>query len=341
MTMELTKRYIHAVTQKLPEGQRADIEKELQGLIEDMLEERLMGADPTEQDVEAVLLELGDPSELADRYRGHQRYLISPEMFNTYWTIVKTMLFAVGIAMLVVFIIDIISSPAEILKHLSSSIASFFMGALQGFAWVTIIFALVEYSGIQKEKLGTRRGASWKPADLPPLPDHRVQIKRMEPIISIIFIILFTALASVSSDLFGIWYKSDSSSTVVPFLDAEVLSGFLPYIWIAAALSIVNETLKAIIGRWSFKLIGLEAVISVAQFVLVLLIFSDSSIWNPQPLQQLLDANWVAAHSEEYAKIAFVWERATDSIIAIAGVIFAIQLVAIAIKAVKLRKHMS
>lgn len=38
--MDLINRYIYAVTQKLPESQRADIEKELQGLVEDMLEDQ-------------------------------------------------------------------------------------------------------------------------------------------------------------------------------------------------------------------------------------------------------------------------------------------------------------
>lgn len=38
--MELVDRYIHAVTARLPEAQREDIKRELQSLIEDMLEER-------------------------------------------------------------------------------------------------------------------------------------------------------------------------------------------------------------------------------------------------------------------------------------------------------------
>ena len=41
--MDLINRYIYAVTQKSPESQRADIEKELHGLIEDMLEDRGAG----------------------------------------------------------------------------------------------------------------------------------------------------------------------------------------------------------------------------------------------------------------------------------------------------------
>lgn len=76
---EVVKRYIHAETQKLPEQQRADIKKELQGLIEDMPEEPTQGEIATPNDVEAVLLELCNPSDLADKYRGSKRYLISQD----------------------------------------------------------------------------------------------------------------------------------------------------------------------------------------------------------------------------------------------------------------------
>lgn len=41
--MELIDRYIYAVTKKLPQKQREDIEKELRTLIDDMLEERCAG----------------------------------------------------------------------------------------------------------------------------------------------------------------------------------------------------------------------------------------------------------------------------------------------------------
>lgn len=60
--MDLINRYIYAVTQKLPESQRADIEKELQGLVEDMLEDRGVGVETASlEEVEQVLLELGPP----------------------------------------------------------------------------------------------------------------------------------------------------------------------------------------------------------------------------------------------------------------------------------------
>ncbi|MFF2157255.1 permease prefix domain 1-containing protein [Paenibacillus chitinolyticus] len=63
--MEIIDRYIYAVTQRLPEQQRDDIKRELQSLIEDMLEERMPTGQASKEDVESVLLELGPPNELA------------------------------------------------------------------------------------------------------------------------------------------------------------------------------------------------------------------------------------------------------------------------------------
>lgn len=75
--MEMIERYIYAVTQKLPQAQRKDIADELQGLIEDMLEGRVGGDNIKKSDVVEVLLELGSPRELADKYRSSKKYFYS------------------------------------------------------------------------------------------------------------------------------------------------------------------------------------------------------------------------------------------------------------------------
>lgn len=79
--MEMVDRYIYAVIQRLPQPQREDIAEELRSLIEDMLEERVHGRGITNKDEEEVLMELGNPKHLAQKYRGGKRYLISPEYF--------------------------------------------------------------------------------------------------------------------------------------------------------------------------------------------------------------------------------------------------------------------
>ena len=319
--MEVVKRYIHAVTQKLPEQQRADIEKELQGLIEDMLEERTQGGVATPNDVEAVLLELGNPSDLADNYRGSKRYLISPELFPTYIIVLKIALAAIFIATTVAFVIDTVLDPAQIQDQLTSYLSSAIAGCFQGFAWVTIIFFLVDYKGVNKTKLGKN---SWKPSDLPPLPDGRARIKMSEPIVSIIFTILFGVLLTYSINLFGVWISLEGShKVVIPIFEDEVFRGFLPFIWVVLALNVVKDIMKIIWGRWTIKLAYLDILILVLQFVLALFLFKDLSIWNPHFMQQIAESGMTGTDSEALRTVHTVWNRTKEGIIYIIGVILA------------------
>lgn len=59
--MEQIDRYIYAVTKRLPHSQRDDIAEELHGLIEDMLAEYAQSSEITDNDVEEVLMKLGNP----------------------------------------------------------------------------------------------------------------------------------------------------------------------------------------------------------------------------------------------------------------------------------------
>ena len=76
-------RYIYAVTRELPEKSRKEIANELKELIDDMLG-GMNQAMSAEEKIEQVLRELGNPKELANRYRGKSRYLIGPKYFDKY-----------------------------------------------------------------------------------------------------------------------------------------------------------------------------------------------------------------------------------------------------------------
>ncbi len=85
MQNKYIKRYIYAVTYHLPAKIREDVEKELDGLIFDMLERRCGDNEPSEADVKAVLSELGTPEQLASKYNGDDSLsLISGMYFLVY-----------------------------------------------------------------------------------------------------------------------------------------------------------------------------------------------------------------------------------------------------------------
>ena len=64
MQNELIERYIYAVTKRLPYKMRADIEKELRALIDDMLEQRCGDVLPSEHDIRVVLTKSARPRSL-------------------------------------------------------------------------------------------------------------------------------------------------------------------------------------------------------------------------------------------------------------------------------------
>jgi len=312
--MEIVDRYIYAVTQRLPERQRGDIRQELQGLIEDMLEERAPAGQASREDAESVLLELGHPNALAAKYRGYDRYLISPMMFESYLTTLKIVLISIAVAMTVVFAIETIFTPTVILEHFTGYLVSLITASAQGFCWVTVIFALIDYRQ-HRNNNGSAEKKGWEPSELPQIPNRNTHIKMSDPIASIIFMVLFTVICLYSIDLLGIWRFNDGERVVIPFLNADVFQDYLPMIGIVAALGILKESIRIIVRKRTGKMLAFHIVISVASTVLVCIVLADSAIWNHDLIPQLEAAGILSAGGEGYDTVVSIWNRVTDWLI--------------------------
>ncbi|MHA6530508.1 HAAS signaling domain-containing protein [Paenibacillus sp. BAC0078] len=346
--MDQIKRYIHEVTRQLPEQQRSEIGKELEGLIGDMLEERLQDGSPgAAKDVEEVLLELGNPRQLADRYRGSSRYLIGPELFAPYVSVLKIVCIAIIIAITVEFAITSIIQPVHqpeltesgMLDRFVNYIADLFMGGLQGFTSVTIIFGLIEYTGLRKGKAGFNSKKDWHPSQLPPLPTEHSKIRRSEPVAGLIFTILFGVLfTTISIDWLGAWrFRDGGGMSIVPLFDGGIFRGYLPLIWVFLAASIIRDTLKIIVGKWTETLVIFNIVISILGFGLALLMFTNPEIWNPDFMAQMVQAGIVQDGSEAYGTLLNFWNSAAGGLIFIVGIVFVIDLIVAVSKLFKLR----
>lgn len=307
---ELVDRYVYEVTRRLPEQQRADIDKELRGLIEDMLEERSVGDAVTVQVVEEVLLELGDPGKLSDQYRGYKRHLIGPELFPLYIKILNIVLFSVGIGMLVVSAIQTVIEPLTILEQFVQFIVQVMSALVQAFAWVTLSFAIVEYSNrAAVKKLG--QPSEWKPSMLSPIPDSSVHIKKSDPIVSIIFTVLFAVIFVRSVELIGTFFNPiENGWKVVSFLDTEVFRSYLPFILGVLAIGLIKDLMKLIQGRWTYSIIAVQIVYNIAAIILAAFMFSDMQIWNPNFITELTEMGYFTANSEAYETVSLIWERA-------------------------------
>jgi hypothetical protein len=242
-------RYLYDVSRRLPEDIRTDVERELRSNIEDMLPE-----DPKEEDIEKVLLELGNPAKLSVKYNPHPRYLISPELFDDYFMVLKIVAatLAILLAALAVFKF-IFGDPGDVtvISTVVTLLTGFFSGAftgiVQAFFWVTVIFFCIEHFGGLKEKI------QWSPKQLPDVPANaKTLIKRSDTVASTVFSLLFSTLFLVGTlrhPQFIAWYEAGKPS--VPLFDEALVAQFLPLFIFLMALTLVIAVLKLIKGRWS------------------------------------------------------------------------------------------
>ncbi|SDJ80080.1 HAAS signaling domain-containing protein [Sediminibacillus albus] len=307
--MEMIDRYVYAVTQRLPQSQRQDIAQELRSLIEDMLEEKTGEKQYGQEEVEQVLLELGNPAKLADQYREPKRYLIGPQLFHPYISIMKIVLTVAAVAMGVVFILETILDPAAILQHFLDLLISVIIAATQMFAWITIGFAIAQYYGVGRYNWKTAGfGDEWKPSELPQIPDTKKQIKRSEAVFGIIFSVIALVAVRFSNHLFGVTiFENGEWVAVIPFLDTEAVAEIMPIIYLVVAFGILKEAVKLIIGKWSKKMAVYNLIVNGVILGLAWLVLKDQLIWNPHFMQEL--AQFSEFNSEEFATVQNIWKQ--------------------------------
>lgn len=315
--MEMVNRYIYAVTKRLPKSQQEEITRELKGLIVDMLEERGHGEKPSDQAIEEVLLELGNPKKLADRYRDTKTFLIGPELYHPYVTVLKIVMVALFISMTVSAAIEVMMEQKSLISHFGSYLASLITITIQGVGWVTIVFAVMQYFNVGKTKDFLHDG-EWKPANLEPVPSPKNQIKRSDSIVNIIFSVFFVVVFLFLTPYIGAYFVRDGQTTIVSVFNEGVIQKYLPLIILLLGISIIKSSMKLIIGKWTFKLVVFLFVCDLVTLVVLFILLSPLSLLNPHFLSDLTAANVITKGSDVYEIIHQLWNQSTFWIMLIA-----------------------
>lgn len=279
--MELIERYIEAVVRYLPPRQRSGIIVELRSLIEDMLRQRTGDRAPVQADVEAVLLELGNPRRLADSYRGPARSLISPAFFELYWLVLRIVLAATGGGILLATALEMAANPPDNAWMAVARILGSLYNALIGaFGIVTLIFALNDRFNDQGREQIEKLSEKWHPSQLPPRTVSNLVIKRADPIAAIVIMVIAMIVINVNIELIGIYFVADGTMTITPLL-SEFFAVFLPWLNLSIGLAIIIEGIKLITGRWTMPLVVGSLVQKTLGLVITLQMFADTKIFNP------------------------------------------------------------
>ncbi|WP_066645177.1 HAAS signaling domain-containing protein [Christensenella timonensis] len=304
-TREMIDRYIYDVVRRLPSAQRKDISRELQGLIDDMLEERTENGKTEQENAEDVLKELGAPSALAGKYRDDKQYLIGPEYYEQYWFVLKIVLIAVTVGMAIASIVQGAAwmidaagtTQAQLIGNTALGVgeaaANIIMGLVQGFAWVTIIFVIIERCSL-KVNIKEAVSDAWKPQDLKdrPIPTEKAMIKKGDSIAGIVFTVAVIILFNFVPYLMSFWL-TDASGVLhfVPLFNLGTLQAFLPLFNICFILGIIREVLRVAVGRHTLWLGIVTTVLNVAALIISCAIFFNPAIWNMDMISQAAAIN--------------------------------------------------
>lgn len=288
----MIERYIYAVTRELPEQYRAEIADELEALINDLLTGMDMDV-PEERKVETVLRELGNPKELANRYRGKERYLIGPKLFEQYLFVLKIVVLSVFVGISVATGISVMFSGDNAGELVLTYVGSLFSAVLQGAAWVTGIFALLEYKDVSLDSDGENE--QWDPRTLPEIPARKALIPRGESVFAIIATTVFLPLFFFFADKIGIYYKVGNDIEFLPVFMDHSLAALKVTILVVFVLNILSEVIKLVKGRWTLRVALATTAIDVISASWLVLFLNRKDIWQGEFVSKF----------EQYSPLAF------------------------------------
>lgn len=232
-------------------------------------------------------------------------------------SLLKIVLFAVVIAVTVGLAIEFLIEPHKLYGHFINYIISLITTVFGAFSWVTIIFAVVEYFGIKVSHISLEKSGHWRPEHLSAVPDRKKQIKRIEPILGIIFSIIGLILFVSFSHYIGAFIYVNGNLTIVPILNKAVISNYLPIIIIGFGLIILKDCLKFTTGKWTMKLVGAISLINLMTLFILFFILKDTAIWNASFVEELVQTGSIIPGAEDFSMMTFIWERATMIVLAI------------------------
>ena len=276
MQHDLIDRYIYAVSRHLPGKIRADVEKELDSLITDMLEARCGETTPQEQDIRVVLTELGNPNELAEKYNTNgQKALISGGYFVLYKKILQLVIPICAAATAFAGVLGMVMSNEPPVQSVWITIAEIIGqvigGSVMAFSIITIIFAVFDYKRVDITDGDVL-------ANLPLIPQKNERIKPAESIAGIIWSVFAALLFIGFPQVVGGW---TAETGWIPIFNTTVIRSFWLPIVLWGVLGVIKEITKLIEGRYTKKLAVVTLAANIVTLVATAVVWFNSAIMNP------------------------------------------------------------
>ncbi|GAB4101187.1 permease prefix domain 1-containing protein [Micromonospora taraxaci] len=276
----LTDRYLAATLRSVPAPRRDEIASELRASIDDMIEGRTDGGQDATTAEREVLTELGNPDVLAARYADRRLQLIGPTYYLLWLRLLKLLLsFIPALVGTIVTIVE--AAEGKGFGAIGPGLVVAMQVAVQITFWLTLTFAIIERTQTAVDL------PEWTVDQLPDAPVRR-GIPLADTIASVIMLVL--TIGYLPFQHYQSWVRGTDGENI-PILDPALWSFWLPALIVVLVASVIFEVVKYRIGRWTWALFGVKAVLNLAFSVpLVWLALSDRLL-NPALGERL---SWVA-----------------------------------------------
>jgi hypothetical protein len=267
--MELIDRYVYEVGRYLPPKNRADIQAELRSLLIDTLEARVKG-EASEDDIVALLKEFGRPAKVAASYRPESQYLIGPELFPTFRTVVGIAALVILVVHVVLFVLPLLINPDPFiaLGALSSMVGS----AVSVLGAIVAIFYVFQYFDVRLAK----PSEAWDPRELPEVEVKNI-VHRGETIFDIVVALVILVAVLAFPGYIGVVVRPGT-----PVLTDPVITSHLPLLVTALLVGLVIDLVLLWRGRWQFGTRLAKLASNLFSIVVIAVLISGHTAWFAQ-----------------------------------------------------------
>ena len=254
----LLDRYIYAVKQRLPRAKRDDIAAELREILRSQVddEEARLQRPLTDAEIKQILKKYGAPRNVAVSY-GSYRYLIGPEIFSSYLTAVKIVLWVLAPITLFMLLMSAVLAEENLAEDLAETFWTMLSIGLFNLVSVTLVFAW-----LGRVRSGAPEEEDWDldelPEAVPGLPGPPQPVKRSEAVGSLAGLVLLMCWWLGVNRILALWFGWD-----IPFEWSAVWTQ-VSYVAIAVlAASIARELMGLLRPLWTRAYVAAGVVLDL------------------------------------------------------------------------------
>lgn len=268
---DLIERYIYAVTKRMSLKIRNDVADELRTLIYDTIDERYNDKEITLKDAKIVLMELGSPNKLYQKYdNSSDKCLIGQPYYNYYKDILKIVLISTIFGIVLSCLINIEN------QTLSKFISDIIFAAILSFSFVTLIFIFMYKFNIDFFNNDIDK--------LPKLPNNNIKTNKYFSLLSILFAVIFLSLFILSPNIFS--FNIDGK--FINLFNTDIVKSSYLFAVFFIVLLIFREIIKIVDNSYNIRNTILFIAINIFSAVISFIWFFNYNLINEVFINSLI-----------------------------------------------------